>query len=306
MSRFVQQNKFGDPIELELIERDAPDAGPGEVRVRVTSAGLNPVDWKLAINEAFATGAGLSLPTGFGHDLAGVVDQVGKGVEGFAVGDRVFGGARGRALADHAIVNPVTDTLTHTPEGLDDVTAGALAIAARTADAALNKIGVAEGDTVLVSAAAGGVGVFTVQVARQRGATVIGTASTENHDFLSSLGVTPVAYGPGLAERVRQAAPQGITAAIDLHGTEVVEAAIELGVAPERISTIAAGPNPPHGVQATGGVESSREALEVIAAAVAEGSIQVPVHATFPLEQAAEAIELQRTGHVRGKVVITP
>jgi NADPH:quinone reductase-like Zn-dependent oxidoreductase len=304
MSRAVIQVKFGGSEVLEVRDVAEPHAGPGEVRVRVSAAGLNPVDWKLAGSAEAAGRFGLTLPAGFGNDFAGVVDEVGDSVTGFAVRDRVYGGARGRAVADYAIVRPGADPLLHTPDGVDDVAASTLVIAGRTADAAVNAIGAGPGDTVLIGGAAGGVGVFAMQLARRAGARVIGTASPAAFGFLRELGAEPVTYGDGLAERVRALAPQGVTAAADMIGTETARAAVDLGVSPSRIATIAAA-SPPDGARATGGGDATPGALERSTAAIAAGEFVVPIAATFPIEQTRAAVELQRGGHVHGKVVIT-
>ncbi|KAA9111445.1 NADP-dependent oxidoreductase [Microbacterium rhizomatis] len=305
MSRFVQQSEIADPFVLEVIDRPEPHAAPGQVRVRVRAAGLNPVDWKIASHPEVAAHFGVTAPAGFGNDYAGEIDEVGAGVEGFAVGDRVFGGARGRAIAEHVVVTIGSDTLAHTPAGVSDEVAGSLTIAARTADAALRVAAVAEGDTVLVGGAAGGVGVIVVQLAVAKGATVIATASEGNHDFLRGLGAIPTTYGDGLAERLRSLAPSGVDAAIDLHGVEAVHAALESGVDPRRIATIAAGPHPPGGAVPTGGQDAAPDALDRIAQAIADGALALPIQATFPIERVSEAVELQRGGHVRGKIVVT-
>lgn len=304
MPRSVIYERFGGPEILEIRETEQPQAGPGEVRVRVTAAALNPVDWKIASSAEVSEAFGGTLPSGFGNDFAGVIDQVGDGVEEFSVGDRVFGGARGRAVADYVTVTPGQDALRPTPEGVDDVVASTLLIAGNTADAAISTIGVGEGDVLLVGGAAGGVGVFVVQLAQQLGARVIGTASPASFEFLRGLGVEPVEYGEGLADRVRKLAPDGVTAATDLHGTEVIETALELGVPAERISTITVA-NPPPGVRATGGGGASPGALEKIAGLIRSGDLVVPIEATYPVEQVREAVERQSTGHVKGKIVIT-
>ena len=304
MSRAVIVESFGGPEVLELREVPEPHAGPGEVRVRVTAAGLNPMDWLLSSSPEVANAFGFTLPSGFGYDLAGVVDEIGEGVAGFAAGDRVYGGALGRAVADYTVVRPEAGQLLHTPAGISDVVASTLLIGGRTAAAALNAIGLRAGDTVLIGGAAGGVGVFAVQLAKLAGATVIGTGSEGTFDFLRELGAAPVAYGTGLADRVR--ALGGVTAATALVGTETAEVALALGVPPERISTIAAGPNPPGGVRATGGVDAPPDALDRITEAIAAGKLVVPIAATFTLEQIRDAVTLQRGGHVHGKVVVTP
>jgi NADPH:quinone reductase-like Zn-dependent oxidoreductase len=208
MSRAVIQESFGGPEVLEVRDVGEPHAGPGEARVRVSAAGLNPVDWKIAASAEAAGRYGITLPAGFGNDFAGVVDEAGDGVTGFAAGDRVYGGARGRAVADYAVVRPGPDPLLHTPDGVDDITASTLVFAGRTADAVINAIGVHAGDTVLIGGAAGGVGVFAVQLARRAGARVIGTASEATFSFLRGVGGGPAAKGDGLPGRGRGEAPQ--------------------------------------------------------------------------------------------------
>ena len=308
MSRAVIYEKFGGPEVLELREVPERHAGAGEVRVRVTAAGLNPMDWGIALLPEAAAHFGITLPSGFGYDFAGVVDEAGEGVSGFRVGDRVYGGVMERAAADFVVVTtPVQapEALFHTPDGIGDEVASTLPIAGMTAAAALDAIGLRSGDTVLVGGAAGGVGVFAVQLAKLAGARVIGTASEGTFEFLVQLGVEPVAYGAGLADRVRRLAPDGVTAATDLFGTETVEAALALGVPPERISTVAAGPNPPGGARATGGSDAKPDALDRITGAIVAGQMAVPIAATFPLEQIRDAVSLQAGRHVHGKIVIT-
>ncbi|MCC4317332.1 NADP-dependent oxidoreductase [Streptomyces malaysiensis] len=305
MGRAVIYETFGGPEVLELREVPEPHAGPGEVRVRVTAAGLNPMDWSIASRPEAAARFGITVPSGFGSDLAGVIDEVGDGATGFAVGDRVYGGALGRAVADFVVVKPSVDALWHTPEGISDEVASTLPVAGLTAAAALAAIGLRSGDTVLVGGAAGGVGVFAVQLARLAGATVIGTASPGTFEFLRQLGAEPLAYGPGLANRVRALAPGGVTAATDLFGTETAEAALALGVSPERISTVAAGPNPPGGVRATGAIDAATDVPEQITDAILAGKLTVPIAAAFPVEKIRDAVTLQAGRHVHGKVVVT-
>ncbi|WP_410593182.1 NADP-dependent oxidoreductase [Amycolatopsis sp. lyj-23] len=296
MSRAVVYEKFGGPEVLDLREVPEPHAGPGEVRVRVTAAGLNPMDWGLAARPEAAARFGITLPSGFGYDFAGVVDEGGPRA---AAGARVYGGALGRAVADYVIVK-AEDSLFPTPDGVSDEVASTLPVAGASAAAALAAVGLREGDTVLIGGAAGGVGIFAVQLAKLAGATVIGTASEATFPFLREFGAEPVAYGPGLAGRAGKP-----TAAIDLFGTETAEAALELGVPPERIATIAAGPNPPGGVRATGGYDAEPGAVERIADAVAAGRLTVPVAAVFPVDRIRDAVALQAGRHVHGKVVVT-
>ena len=304
-SRAVQLDSFGGPEALDIREVPAPQAGPGQVRVRVTAAGLNPMDWIMTADPDTAARFGLSLPVGFGTDFAGVVDQVGDGVTGFGPGDRVFGGALSRAVADFVVVDVAGGTAAneahHTPDGVDDRIAATLTIAGRTASAALAVVDPGPDDTVLIGGAAGGVGVFAVQLARIAGARVIGTGSAASAEFLRDLGAEPVAYGDGLADRVRAIAPGGVTAAIDLHGTETVHTARELGVPDGRVCTVAAQVD---GVSAANGANAAPGALEEIARLVAAGRLRVPVAASFPIEQIRRAAELQAGRHVHGKVVI--
>jgi NADPH:quinone reductase-like Zn-dependent oxidoreductase len=305
-SRAVQLESFGGPEVLNLSEVLAPQAGPGQIRVRVTAAGLNPMDWFMTSDAQTATRFGLSLPSGFGTDYAGVVDQVGAGVTGFAAGDRVFGGALSRAVADYVVIDVAGAIAAggdahHTPDGVDDRTAAVLAIGGCTAAAALAVVKPGPGDTLLIGGAGGGVGVFAVQLARLAGARVIGTGSATSADALRALGAEPVAYGDGLADRVRALAPAGVTAAIDLYGTETAQAAQQLGVPDQRITTIAAQVD---GITPANGANAAPGAIEKIARLVAAGQLRVPIAASFPVEQIRAAVELQAGRHVHGKVVI--
>ena len=305
-SRAVQLDSFGGPEVLDLRQVAVPRAGPGQIRVRVTAAGLNPMDWVMTADAPTAARFGLSLPCGFGTDYAGVVDQAGESVTTFAAGDRVFGAAVSRAVADHVVVD-ITATMAsgqaahHTPDGLDDRTAAVLAIGGCTAAAALDVVPVGPGDTLLVGGAGGGVGVFVVQLARLTGARVIGTGSATSADSLRALGAEPVTYGTGLVDRVRALAPTGVTAAIDLYGTETVHAARDLGVTDERITTIAGQVD---GITPANGANAAPDALEEIARLVATGELRVPIAATFPVEEIRAAVELQAGRHVHGKIVI--
>jgi NADPH:quinone reductase-like Zn-dependent oxidoreductase len=245
----------------------------------------------------------LRLPAGLGTDYAGVVDQIGAGARGFASGDRVYGTAFSRALADYVVVdtdgNIATGVAHHTPDEVDDRTAATLSIAGSTAVAALAVLRLGPDDTVLIGGAGGGVGVFAVQLARLAGARVIGTGSPSSAEFLRSLGAEPVAYGDGLADRVR--ALGRITAALDLHGTDTVDVARALGVPDARICTIAGVVD---GVTAPNGANAGPAALEDLARLIAAGRLRVPIAATFPVDEIRAAVELQRGRHVRGKVVI--
>ena len=305
-SRAVQLESFGGPEVLRLCEVPAPRAGSGQLRVRVTAAGLNPMDWFMTSDAETASRFGLSLPSGFGTDYAGVVDQVGDGVTEFAAGDRVFGGALSRAIADYVVIDVAGTIATggdahHTPDGVDDRTAATLAIGGCTAAAALAVVNLGPGDTLLIGGAGGGVGVFAVQLACLAGARVIGTGSATSADALRALGAEPLAYGDGLVDRLRALAPTGVTAAMDLHGMETAQAARELSVPDERITTIAAQID---GITPANGANAAPGAIEEIARLVAAGQLRVPIAACFPVEQIRAAVELQAGRHVHGKVVI--
>ncbi|MYT71874.1 MULTISPECIES: NADP-dependent oxidoreductase [unclassified Streptomyces] len=305
VSRAVRLESWGGPEALALQDVPEPRAGDGQIRVRVTAAGLNPMDWFMTADAETAARFGLSLPAGFGTDYAGVVDQVGAGASGYAVGDRVFGAALSRAVADHVVLdadgNIASGIAHHTPDGVDDRTAATLSIAGSTAAAALDVLGLGPDDTVLVGGAGGGVGVFAVQLARMAGARVIGTGSPSSAEYLRSLGAEPVAYGEGLADRVRALGVGAVTAALDLHGTDTVQVARVLGVPDGRICTIAGQVD---GVHAANGANAGPEALENIARLVAAGRLRVPIAAAFPVEDIRAAVELQAARHVRGKVVV--
>jgi NADPH:quinone reductase-like Zn-dependent oxidoreductase len=305
MSRAVVMEAFGGIENLQVQEVAEPHAEAGQIRVKVAAAGLNPMDWVMTADDEAASRFGLTLPSGFGTDYAGTVDEVGAGITNFAVGDRVFGCALSRAVADYVVVDPegkMGDGAHHTPAGLDDKTASTLDIAGRTASAALGAVDVKVGDTVLIGGAAGGVGTFAVQLAQLAGARVIGTASESSFDYLRDLGAEPVAYGEGLVDRVRAIAPNGITAATDLFGTEVVQAARALGVPDDRISVIAAQVD---GVAGVSGASAKAGTLERIANLVANGELTVPIAATYGLERIRDAVELQAGRHAKGKVVVT-
>ncbi len=302
MPRYLRYDEFGGPEVLDLVEVDKPTAGPGEIVVRVLVAGLNPVDYKIFrgyVAEVF----GATLPSGVGNDLAGVVESVGAGVTGFEVGQRVLGGVRNEAVADFVVATP--DQLLPTPEGLSDEVAGSLWVAGRTAKATVDLFGLTDRDTVLVSAAAGGVGILAAQLAVRTGATVLGTASPRNHELLRSLGVVPVDYAGDLVANIRAAAPSGITAALDNNGRATIDAALALGLPADRINTVADhGAIAELGIHGVGGAEATPADLAVVASLLAEGDLILPVDEVFPIERSADAYRALEGGHVRGKIVI--
>jgi NADPH:quinone reductase-like Zn-dependent oxidoreductase len=286
---------------------DAPSAGEGEVVVRVQAAGINPGE--AAIREGMLDDRWpATFPSGQGSDLAGVVTEVGPAVEGVAVGDEVIGYTDNRAShAELAVVG--AEHLTPRPSAVPWEVAGALYVVGATAYAAVRAVDLREGEVVAVSGAAGGVGTLVVQLARQAGATVVGLASEGHHDWLREHGAIPVTYGDGVAERIREAAGGRVDAFIDLYGSGYVELALELGVAPERIDTIADfyAPQRHPGVKTDGNMAGASAAnLAELAALIADGRLEVPIARVYPLAEVREAFtELERR-HTLGKIVLRP
>lgn len=307
MSRFVQFDRFGGPEVLTLRERAVPEPGAGEVRIRVATAGLNPVDYKIVAYEALAAAYGTQLPSGVGNDFAGTVEALGEGVTEWGVGDRVYGGHRNGALADHLVIPAAT--LHRVPDALDLTTAATLDVAGATAAATVRYIAAQPGETVLVSAAAGGVGLLAAQLLVRDGVRVLGTASAHNHAFLRDLGIEPIAYGDGLVDRIRDAAPEGLDAVLDNNGAPTLAAAAELGVNPARVNTIV-GQAPDvgvlvaeHGYSVLGGADADPAEWAIVAERVAAGEIVVPIAGRYALEDARAAYTELAGGHVRGKLV---
>jgi NADPH:quinone reductase-like Zn-dependent oxidoreductase len=277
----------------------SPTPGPGQIRVAVRAAGVNPVDWKIR-SGAMQQYMPVQLPYVPGSDVAGVVDEVGRGVGGVAVGDEVFGFALGGGSAEYAVL----EHFAARPAGMSWAEAAALPVAVETAVRTLNLLDVSSGQTLLINGAAGGVGTVAVQFARARGA-VIGTASPANHDFLRSLGATPTMYGAGLVQRVRALAPTGVDFALDVAGRGALPELIELTGSAERLLTIADPQAQQYGVPYTGGGgQRSYEALAEAARLFTQGRFSLPVERTFPLADAPEAHRISEEGHVRGKLVL--
>jgi NADPH:quinone reductase-like Zn-dependent oxidoreductase len=296
----LQVARFGPPEVLRVVDVDEPHAGPGQIRVAVRAAGVNPVDWKIR-SGAMQQYMPVQLPYVPGSDVAGVVDEVGRGVGGVAVGDEVFGFALGGGSAEYAVL----EHFAARPAGMSWAEAAALPVAVETAVRTLNLLDVSSGQTLLINGAAGGVGTVAVQFARARGATVIGTASPANHDFLRSLGATPTMYGAGLVQRVRALAPTGVDFALDVAGRGALPELIELAGSAERVLTIADPQAQQYGVPYTGGGgQRSYEALAEAARLFTQGRFSLPVERTFPLADAPEAHRISEEGHVRGKLVL--
>ncbi|HEY0541452.1 MAG TPA: NADP-dependent oxidoreductase [Actinoallomurus sp.] len=305
MPQAVRFEQYGDIEELRVVEVDRPVPGPGQVLVRVKAAGINPGEASIR-KGLFADRWPSTFPSGQGSDLAGVVEEVGEGVVDVTLGTEVIAFTHERASQAELVVVEAGD-LTRRPEGVSWEAAGALFVAGTTAYAAVRAVELGEGDTVVVSGAAGGVGSLAVQLARNAGATVIGLAGEANHDWLSGHGVIPVAYGEGVADRIRAAAPR-VDAFIDTFGDGYVELALELGVKPDRIDTIidfAAVET--HGVKADGNMAgASAEVLAELAGLIADGRLEVPIAKVHPLAEVREAYRELERRHTRGKIVLTP
>jgi NADPH:quinone reductase-like Zn-dependent oxidoreductase len=292
----IQFSQFGGPEVLELVELDDPHPGPGQIRVTVRAVGINPIDWKIRRGAM-----GGELPRRTGVEVAGVVDEVGEGVTDAAVGDQVFGGAVGGGAAELALMEHYAPI----PASLDFTAAAALSVAVETAVRTLDLLGVGEGQTLLINGASGSVGLAAAQLARERGARVIGTAGPLNQEYVRAVGAVPTMYGDGLVERVRALAPDGVDRALDAAGGGALPALVELTGAADRVVTIAdyAGAQET-GVPFTGGT-SAWHALRDVAPLVDAGRLSVPVAQTFPLAQIAEAHRISEMGHPRGKLVLT-
>jgi NADPH:quinone reductase-like Zn-dependent oxidoreductase len=306
MSRAVRFDGYGDVEVLRVVDVADPVPGPGQLLVRVRAAGINPGEGKIRqglLHERFPA----TFPSGEGSDLAGVVEAVGEGVTELGPGDEVIGFTDNRAShAELAVIEAANAT--PKPDGVSWEVAGGLFVVGATAYAAVRAVGASKGDTVVIAGAAGGVGSIAAQLARRAGATVIGLASEPNHQWLRDHGVIPVTYGDGVADRVRQAAPEGVDAFIDTVGPPYVGLALELGVAPDRIDTIADFEAvDKHGVKAEGNAAgASAQTLAELAALISEGALEIPIAAVYPLEQVQEAFRELEGGHTRGKIVLVP
>ena len=308
-ARAVRFDRYGDRDVLYVADIDMPAPGDGEVVVEVRAAGINPGEAAIrsgAMQEMFPA----TFPSGEGSDLAGVVTATGPGVTEFAVGDEVLGFSfRRSSHATHTAV-PV-EQLIRKPAELSWEAAGSLYVVGATAYAAVRAVTPQPGETVAVSAAAGGVGSLVVQLLVLRKARVLGIAGEGNADWLRAHGVIPIAYGPdfqGLAERLREAAPDGIDAFIDLFGPDYVQLAVDLGVAPQRIDTIISFQKAGEvGAKTEGSTDASTpEVLAEIADLIAGGAVDFDIAATFPLERVADAFEELERRHTHGKIVLLP
>ena len=301
----VRFDEYGGIDVLKVVDVPRPVPGAGQVLVQVKAAGINPGEAKIREGLLDALWPA-TFPSGEGSDLAGVVAEAGPGVTSFSAGDEVIGWTDNRASqAEYVVVE--AQHLTAKPAGVPWEVAGALFVAGATAWAAVRAVNLTEGDTVVVSGATGGVGSLAVQLARRAGATVIGLASEAHVQWLAGHGVIPVAYGDGVADRIRQAATK-VDAFVDTYGAEYVELALGLGVAPSRIDTIANFEAVGRfGVKGDGSAAgSSASVLAELAGLIAAGELELPIAATFPLDRVQDAYRRLAEGHILGKIVLLP
>jgi len=299
--------EFGEPSVVQVDEVDDPLVGPDFVLVSVRAAGVNPVDWKIVagyLRGAFPH----HLPLVPGWDVAGVVEATGPAVTSVEPGDRVLAYARKDHVQHGTFAEKVAvpeRAVARVPDGVGFEAAGALPLAGLTAEQLLDAADVSKADTVLVHNAAGGVGTFAVQLAGLRGARVIGTASGGRHDYVRSLGAEPVEYGEGLAERVRDLAPDGVDVALDLIGGDAVAESRDALAPDGRVASV----TDPETAKQRGGryvfVRPDAPMLARLAGYVADGRVRVEVSETFPLDETAQALARSKEGHARGKLVVT-
>ena len=307
MPKAVRLEEYGGVDVLQIVEVPRPEPGPDQVLVQVKAAGINPGEAKIR-DGALAALWPATFPFGEGSDLAGVVVATGPGVTAFKPGDEVIGWTDNRASHAEYVVTEA-EKLTPKPSAVPWEVAGALYVAGATAWAAVRAVGLSEGDTVVVAGAAGGVGSIAVQLAKQAGATVIGLASEPNHGWLRDHGVLQVTYGDGVEDRIRAAAPDGkVDAFVDTVGGDYVQLALDLGVAPSRVDTVANFEAvEKFGVKGDGSmVGSSAAVLAELAGAIAAGELEIPIAATYPLDQVKDAYRELAHGHTRGKIVLIP
>jgi NADPH:quinone reductase-like Zn-dependent oxidoreductase len=314
MQTVIQYTRFGGPEVLEVAEHPDPAPGEGKVLVAVRAAGVNPIDWKL--REGTRASDPIEKPRRLGLDVSGVISALGDGVDGWSVGDEVV--VRGASGGYASEVVASVGKLVRKPAGVSFEQAAALGIPAGTAYQVVASIGADAGDVLLIHGASGAVGQAAIQFARDRGITVVGTASASNLDRVRQLGAIALEYGDGLVERVRSAVPQGVDYVLDMAGTDAaLQASFELVPDRSHIGTIVVGAKAAElGIKAWSGgspqpltpeEEALRaEGLEAALAGLANGTFEVEIGATYPLKDAAEAHRVGQAGEVRGKIILVP
>ncbi|HEY5025994.1 MAG TPA: NADP-dependent oxidoreductase [Acidimicrobiales bacterium] len=303
----VQFDEYGDIDVLNVVEVARPVPGPLQAVVKVMAASINPGEANIR-KGLLHTMWPATFPSGQGSDLAGIVAEVGTEVTGFAVGDEVLGFVDTRGSHAEFVVVDV-DNLVARPPTVPWEVAGSLFVVGTTAYATVRAVGLSQGDTVVVSGAAGGVGSLAVQLAVDAGATVIGLASDAHHDWLVSHGVIPVVYGDGVSQRITKAHDGPVDAFIDTFGGGYVKLAIDLGVSPARIDTIAdrAAAQEYGGVKTDGSAAAANaDVLAELAGMIAEGRLEIPVAKTYPLAEVREAYRELEQRHTLGKIVLEP
>ncbi|MFD7104847.1 NADP-dependent oxidoreductase [Streptomyces celluloflavus] len=288
--------EFGGPDVLQLVDAEEPHAGPGRIRIAVRAAGVNPVDWRIREGQ-FQKVRPIELPAGVGQDASGVVDEVGEGVEGVEVGEHVFGEGSS-TYAEFAVLS----AWARMPEGLTFAEAAGYPSVVETALRIIRQAGVRSGQTLLASGASGGVGSAVLQIARDRGITVIGTAGAANQDYLRSLGALATTYGEGWVERVRRLGH--VDAALDLAGSGVIRELVELTGDPQKVISIADLAAPELGARYSGVAGSVPEALAEAAGLISRGKLHIPVEKSYTLAEAAAAHIDSHAGHTRGRRVV--
>jgi NADPH:quinone reductase-like Zn-dependent oxidoreductase len=297
----LQFTEYGEPEVITLGEAPEPHAGPGQIRIEVRAASVNPTDWK-ARSGLYAQGKPLEGTSYLGFDAAGVVDEVGEGVTGVAVGDDVFG--RGsNTQAEFALL----DSWARKPSSVDWAVAAAAGVVSETAERGLRLLGVTEGTTLFIDGGAGGVGSAATQLAKVRGAMVIASASEANQGYLREIGAIPVVYGEGMVERVKALQIGKVDAVLDTVGKTPIDDLISLTTEPSQVVSIANFGAAASGARVTGGGPDSQptKALAEAAELLEQSKLVIKIQ-TFPFARAAEAHQISQDGHVRGKLVLVP
>jgi len=304
--RAARFQAYGDVAGISVAEVEEPIPGAGEISLRVQAAGVNPIDWKI-VQGLLAGSQPLESPRGIGVDVAGIVEKVGPGVRGIAPGEELLGAPTSPSFAELALSRP--ELLVPRPPGVSWEVAGSLAVVAGTAYATLARLDLKAGETLLILGASGGVGSVATQLAVARGIRVIGTAGTSKLEQLRRLGAVPLVYGEGLSERLSQAAPDGVDAALDASGHGELATAVALAGGPERILTIASSADArEQGVEfhAGGGGELLVPALQEVLPLIEAGSFDFPIAGVYDLGQVGAALRESEHGHPAGKLVIVP